>query len=449
MSAPRGTTARLGGWGNYPRADVEALELPSPLALERDPEGAREWSAEPAIARGMGRSYGDSALAPRVLGMTGNDRLLAFDDDTGVLVCEGGVTLDTIARRFVSRGWFLPVTPGTRFVTVGGAVASDVHGKNHHADGSFGDHVRWLKLLLADGSVVTCSPDRERELFLATTGGMGLTGVVLEVALRLRRVESPWMVQRVRRLPDLTAVMAAFEASAEATYSVAWIDCLKRGAGLGRSVFITGEHAGADEAAGLGAPPEPKRRSVPFFLPGAVLNPWSVRAFNALYHRRAPRDHTGPTPLDPFFYPLDAVAHWNRIYGRRGFVQYQFVIPLAAGREGLAAILDSIAASGQGSFLAVLKLCGPGNEGYLSFPMAGWSLALDFPATPRALRLLKTLDAMVREQGGRLYLTKDARMDAAMLEAGYPRLAHFLEVKRRVDPDGRWTSLQSRRLGLT
>ncbi len=403
----------------------------------------------PAIPRGMGRSYGDSALAPVVLDMTPNDRLLSFDPGTGELVCEAGLTLDAIARLFLPRGWFLPVTPGTRFVTVGGAVASDVHGKNHHVDGSFSDHLSWLKLLLADGSVVTCSPETDRELFLATTGGMGLTGVVLEAALRLRPVESPWMVQRVRRLPDLDSVMAAFEASAEATYSVAWIDCLKRGSSLGRSVFITGEHAGVEAAAGLGVPREPKRKNVPFFLPGRALNPWSVRAFNALYYGRAPEDSHGLVPLDPFFYPLDTVAHWNRIYGRRGFVQYQFVIPRAGAHEGLAVILDAIAASGQGSFLAVLKLFGPGHGGYLSFPMEGWTLALDFPATPRVLCLLKRLDSMVMEQGGRLYLTKDARMGPAMLEAGYPQLAQFRAVKRRVDPDGRWASLQSRRLGLT
>jgi decaprenylphospho-beta-D-ribofuranose 2-oxidase len=434
----------ISGWGNYPRTEARLSAFCSLAELRTLLAGDT-----PLIGRGLGRSYGDSALAPTLLSTACWNRLRSFDADSGLLVGEAGVSLDDIIRVFMPRGWFPPVTPGTRFVTLGGALASDVHGKNHHCDGAFSAHVAWCRLMLADGSIVRCSAQENPELFRATVGGMGLTGIILEVALRLRRIESAWIRQHTRRLPDLSSVMQAFEEANDASYSVAWIDCLQQGGSLGRSVLMTGEHAPATAIAGLGQPRAPRALGVPCNLPGWTLNGLSVRAFNALYYRRAPRERTELADIYRFFYPLDAIHHWNRIYGRRGFVQYQLVLPPEQGRAGLPAILEAVAAAGQGCFLAVLKRMGPAGAGYLGFPREGWTLAMDFPARPGTFRLLDRLDRMVLECGGRLYLTKDARMPREVFEAGYPELDKFLAVKREVDPHNRFASLQSQRLGLT
>ena len=432
------------GWGNYPRtrAHQHAFRSRAELRTLLD-------SDAPFVGRGLGRSYGDSALAPNLISTDCWNRLKSFDAERGQLVCESGVTLAEIIETFSPRGWFPPVTPGTRFVTVGGALASDVHGKNHHRDGCFSAHVDWCSLMLADGSVVRCSAKEHPELFRATAGGMGLTGIILEVALRLRPVESAWIRQRVQQMPDLPTVMQAFEDNIDTSYSVAWIDCLQRGRQLGRSVLITGEHASANEVAGLPEPRAPRPLSVPCDLPGWTLNGLSVRSFNALYYHRAPRDRESFSDNYRFFYPLDAIQHWNRIYGRRGFVQYQLVLPLEQGERGLPVILDEVAAAGRGCFLAVLKRMGPAGAGYLGFPREGWTLAMDFPARADTFRLLERLDRLVLEYGGRLYLTKDARMPREVFEAGYPDLDKFLAVKREVDPRNRFASLQSQRLGLT
>ena len=434
----------ISGWGNYPRTEAHLSTFRSVTELRTLLD-----APAPLIGRGLGRSYGDSALAPTLLSTAHWNRLRAFDPDTGLLVCEAGVSLDEIIRVFAPRGWFLPVTPGTRFVTLGGALASDVHGKNHHRDGCFSAHVDWCSLMLADGSVVRCSAQENPQLFRATAGGMGLTGIILEVALRLRRIESGWIHQHTRRLPDLQTVMQAFEDTLDASYSVAWIDCLQRGANLGRSVLITGEHATRAEAAALDEAQAPRALTIPCNLPGWTLNGFSVRAFNTLYYHRAPRARTNLTDFYRFFYPLDAIRHWNRIYGRRGFVQYQLAVPPEHGPDGLATILREVAAAGRGCFLAVLKRMGPAGTGYLGFPREGWTLAMDFPARTDTFSLLDRLDRIVLECGGRLYLTKDARMSREVLEAGYPDLDKFLALKREVDPHNRFSSLQSQRLGLT
>lgn len=439
--------ARLSGWGRWPVRDCAILTPAAPDPAAFPPEGE-------FIARGQGRGYGDCAMNPAgVLSTRRLDRLTAFDPETGVLVAEAGVTLARVIEAFLPRGFFPMVTPGTKFVTIGGAIAADVHGKNHHLAGSFGDHVLWFDLLCGDGEVRRCSPESESALFNATFGGMGLTGIVLRAAIRLQRVESGWIDQKTVAAADLDEAFAAFEAHMDATYSVAWIDCLARGAARGRSLVHIGEHApGAGRADPFGIPRKRQRR-VPLDAPSFALNRFTVRAFNHVYHRagvKAPAERE--VDWDGYFYPLDALLEWNRIYGARGFAQYQNVLPLATARDALAEMLDVIAASGRASFLAVLKRFGPGApQRPLSFPMEGYTLALDFPLSPEALTLMDRLDEITLAAGGRLYLAKDSRMTQATFETGYG--AGLGAFSRLVDAErerggARFASLMSRRLGL-
>jgi FAD/FMN-containing dehydrogenase len=428
------------GWGCYPRVDAE-LRFPA-MAADCAPLLAVPGTL---IPRGLGRSYGDSSLAPRMLCTRHLDLLQSFDDASGVLECAAGTPLAELLRVFVPRGWFLPVTPGTRFVTIGGAVASDVHGKNHHLDGSFSRHLTHVDLLLGNGEQVRASPTEHAELFAATCGGMGLTGLILSAGIRLRRIAGSEIVETTLKLPGLDSVLAAFDAHASATYSVAWIDCLARGAALGRSLLMLGEHA-ADGPLRV-QPHAP--RPVPLDLLPVPMSRATGRAFNRLhYHRvRSPRS-TRRVPLERFFYPLDALADWNRLYGRAGLLQYQFVLPREAGARGLREVLERIAGSGAGAFLAVLKAFGPGNAHPLSFPREGWTLAVDFKAEPAVFALLDALDRIVLDHGGRHYLAKDARMSAATFRAGYPHWEEFEAVRERWHAAGKFASAQSRRLGL-
>jgi decaprenylphospho-beta-D-ribofuranose 2-oxidase len=402
------------------------------------------------IARGNGRAYGDSALNPlATLSMLGARGVLAFDRETGRITVEAGLLLGDLIGEVLPHGWFVPVTPGTKFVSVGGAVAADVHGKNHHGAGSFSAHVEAFEIALANGEVLACSRTEHPDIFAATCGGMGLTGVILAVTLRLLRVETAMIRQETRRCANLFDVMAAFEETRAWTYSVAWIDCLAKGTALGRSLLFLGEHARREEVGqGRGGLVPARRRAlrVPLDFPSWALNRWSVAAFNELYWRRA-RPGTDFVNYDTYFYPLDAILEWNRIYGRAGFVQYQCVLPKAAGAAGLAALLARIAAAGAGSFLSVLKLFGT-QQGVLSFPMEGFTLALDFPANPKTFALLVELDAIVADHGGRLYLAKDARMGAELFRRGYPRLGEFQALRAAVDPGAKFWSVQSRRLGV-
>jgi decaprenylphospho-beta-D-ribofuranose 2-oxidase len=436
----------LCGWGRYPRVDVRSLRARGPA------EALDVINQEDSlIPRGNGRAYGDPALNQRAtLSMTPSDRLLAFDADSGVLAAEAGVLLADIIEVFLPRGWFVPVTPGTKFVTLGGMIAADVHGKNHHRAGSLASHLLGVDLALADGRVVRCSPGENQDLFAATCGGMGLTGVILSASLRLIPVETACIRQETRRAGGLAEAMEQFEQSHSWTYSAAWIDCLARGGRLGRSLLYLGEHAREAEVPSANAALKTSRKKahrVPVDFPALTFNRWSVSAFNELYYRRA-KPGSAFIDYDTYFYPLDSVLEWNRIYGRSGFLQYQCVIPKDAGRAGITVLLERIARAGLGSFLAVLKLFGPGNDGMLSFPMEGYTLALDFPASPAVFSLLFELDAIVADHGGRLYLAKDARMGASMLALGYPRLETFRALRRRIDPRGKFSSLLSQRLGL-
>jgi FAD/FMN-containing dehydrogenase len=328
---------------------------------------------------------------------------------------------------------------------VGGAIASDVHGKNHHGEGTFGLHVRSIEMLLGNGEQVTASSTENADLFHATCGGMGLTGIILSATVQLKPIAASDIIETTIKAPSLDAVLEAFDAHAATTYSVAWIDCLARGASLGRSLLMLGEHAPDGP---LTVQP-PKALPMPFDMPASLLNRASVHAFNALYYGRVRQARsTRRIPFEPFFYPLDAITDWNRLYGKPGFVQHQFVLPKAAGVAGLRKVLERIAQSGHGSFLTVLKVFGKANTNLMSFPIEGYTLALDFKAEPAVFKLLDVLDRIVLDHGGRLYLTKDARMSEATFKAGYQRWTEFEAVRARWHAHGKFASNQSIRLGL-
>jgi decaprenylphospho-beta-D-ribofuranose 2-oxidase len=403
------------------------------------------------LSRGLGRSYGDSALPPpgvnTVATTTLADRILAFDRTTGLMRVEAGVSLHTLNRLLLHQGWFTPVSPGTQYVTVGGMVASDIHGKNHHVAGCFGAHVQSLRMRVADGRIITCNRELEADLFRATLGGMGLTGHILEVTFKMRQVPSPWIYQETERIPDIDAFMAALDDAKEAwPATMGWIDCLKRGPGMGRGIIYRGRWASPDEAPAH--PPRPKKRqTMPCDLPSWSLNRASIATFNGLLYRSHWRRKTqGIVHPEVFYYPLDKIQRWNRLYGKLGFTQYQAVFPRAAGPGAARRFLELLTTLGGASFLCVIKDCGPQGEGLLSFPMAGISIALDIPARAHTQALVDRLNAHVIDEGGRIYLSKDTFTRAADFRAMEPRLDAFLEVRRAWDPDLRIRSAQSVRL---
>lgn len=428
------------GWGRYPRiqADVRHFD---------NLDGLRNCLADApsTIPYGLGRSYGDSALAQEVIATRRFNSILAFDPNTGMVTCECGVSLAELIDAFLPRGWFPAVVPGTKFITVGGAIASDVHGKNHHRQGCFSQQVLDLQLMLADGHLLHCSPTQNRELFRATCGGMGLTGVILTATLQLTQVPSSQIRQLVVPARCLEEVLEAFESYDHWSYSVAWIDCLASGENLGRSLLILGEH----ETRGPLRQWPRRQWKLPCPLPGSLLNQYTVRLFNAAYHGvKTKRASESLVPLESFFFPLDAVQQWNLMYGRRGFTQYQLVLPKDAGCVGLKQILKNLSRYGMGSFLAVLKLMGAENDNYLSFPLEGYTLALDFKIEKRLFRLLDDLDRIVADHGGRIYLTKDARMSTAMFRRCYPRWREFQTLRKGLGAHLKFASLQSMRLGI-
>lgn len=422
-------TGPASSWGRYPRVRPGDHRL-IPLG---DRHAGLPAFAGSALPYGNGRSYGDSCLNPgaTLLGTRGLDRFIAFNAQSGVLECEPGVLLAEIIDLTVPQGWFLPVVPGTRFVTVGGAIANDVHGKNHAQAGSFGDHLLELELQRSDGQRLVCSPQVNAPWFQATIGGLGLTGLVVRARLQLRPVDGPMLDVETCRFGRLADYFSLVRETGASEYHVAWVDCLARGARLGRGVYAHGGHAAG--AAGT-RPAARQRLGMPFTPPFSLVNGLSLRAFNALHYRRAPavplrkQQHYGS-----FFFPLDGVANWNRMYGARGFVQYQCVVPPAQAEAAVAELLDRVAASGQGSFLAVLKQFGRrAASGLMSFPRAGTTLALDFPFHGAStLALLDALDGVVRAAGGAVYPAKDARMSPEMFQASFPGLEAF---RAYVDP---------------
>lgn len=420
-------------WGRYPNSPQQ----PHPVYWQGEVAAAlhkiSECGADGTLAFGMGRSYGDSCLAAsdQVVSIRGMDRMLAADWDSGVITAQAGLTLDSLINIALPRGWFLPVTPGTRFVTLGGAVANDVHGKNHHSYGTFGCHVRRLIMYRSGEGLLACSPNERADLFAATVGGLGLTGIIVSVEFQLRRVVSSQIDQRSIRfggLDEFFDLSRQYDSHHE--YSVAWIDCLAYGKHTGRGHYMVGNHASDGPLAVASA----SRLVMPFDPPFSLVNALSLRVFNTLYYQRQQaREVRGRVGYAPFFYPLDGLLYWNRMYGKKGFQQYQCVVPRQQGREVIGAVMKEISRSGTGSFLAVLKQCGDiTSPGLLSFPLPGVTLALDFPQRePENSRLFGKLDALVHEAGGRLYPAKDAHMTACHFQQGYPA---WRQVENLRDP---------------
>lgn len=449
-------TAResLTGWG---RTAPTVATVTRPRSTQ---EVAKLLATAPprgAIARGLGRAYGDAAQSAGglVLDCTRLTATRALDPETGVVTASAGISLDALMRELVPLGWFVPVTPGTRYVTLGGAIAADIHGKNHHLDGSFGDAVLSFTLVTPGGETRRVTPEEDPGLFWATVGGMGLTGVVTEATFRCIPVQTSRMrvdTERARNLDHALELMAGTDDRYR--YTVAWIDLLARGPAMGRSVLTRGDHLGMDEL------PRGQRRyplhydpavppSGPPWAPNGLLNRLTVRAFNELWFRKAPACRRGGIQTIPaFFHPLDLLARWNRLYGSRGFVQYQLVVPFGA-EDALRTVVDRVSGSGVASFLAVLKRFGPGNPGMLAFPLAGWTLSLDIPAGVSGLsRLLAELDGLVADAGGRVYLAKDAVLSPEALARMYPRLDEWQGIRREVDPQGVLRSDLARRLAI-
>lgn len=438
---------RLANWGNYPVISCDETTF-----TQVDQVEDMISSHSSIIARGNGRCYGDASLATNSVSTLKFDKVLQFDTSTGVFECQSGITLDQILEISVPKGWFLPVTPGTKFITVGGAVASDVHGKNHHAEGSFSNHIIDMDVITGKKETLTCSKEVLPDLFWATCGGMGLTGVIIRVKFGLKKIETAYIKQKQIKARNLDELIRLFEEYNQYTYSMAWIDCLQKGDSFGRGILIVGEHATKEElntqqAAAPLSLPDKRPLSVPFNFPSFALNTFTVKAFNWLYYaKNTKREINNVIPYEPFFYPLDAILHWNRGYGKAGFVQYQFVLPLDK-KEGLVEILKRISDAGLGSFLAVLKVFGHQDD-LISFPRQGYTLALDFPVRKGLFAFLDELDEVVLQYGGRLYLSKDARMKKDVFWQSYPNAQRFAEIVKAYNGDKIFHSVQSERLGI-
>lgn len=407
----------IANWGNYPKQKVEISEL----EFTNDVQQLVAQSSS-ILARGNGRSYGDAALNEHIFSTLKMDKITAFDNETGMIVCQSGVLLSEIIEVVLPKGFFLPVTPGTKFITVGGAVAADVHGKNHHSEGCFSDHVFWFDLIIESGEIVRCSKTENVDLFWQTVGGMGLTGIITQVCFQLKKVETAYIRQEAIQAKNLTEVMQLFESSSDWTYTVSWIDCLKKGRNLGRSIMLRGEHARLQELPQkLQANPlkikDKLKLTVPFNLPNFTINPLTVKAFNFLYYNKENfKKSVSIIDYDTYFYPLDGIHHWNRIYGKNGFVQYQFVLPFAKSETGLVEIIETIQKQNQGSFLTVLKLFGKSNPlAIQSFPMEGYTLAIDFKINKGLPKLIQSLDEIIMKFGGRIYRAKDAVSDKKLM----------------------------------
>lgn len=443
----------VSGWGNYPKQTGYVYR---PETMQDVTSIVKNHSRGSIIPYGLGRSYGDTSLNEHagVMKVEELNHLIAFNEDTGVLTCEAGVSLAEIIDVFLPRGFFLPVTPGTTYVTVGGAIANDVHGKNHHVDGCFSEFVQSFELLLASGEVITCSRTENQEAFWATVGGIGLTGIILTATIQLIRVDSSYIDVTYEKARNLDEAFEKFiENDANFKYSVAWIDCLSSGDSLGRSVLMRGDHASVDQL-----PSKVRDRynmgrnlhiKMPINAPSIALNQYSIAAFNQLYYssykneRKIVHQHS-------FFHPLDAIDDWNKLYGKKGFIQYQAVIPANQNpKEGMRKLLTQLSKEKRASFLAVLKSSGPANKGYLSFMKKGYTLALDIPIKDGSIfDTVKELDDIVLSQGGRVYLAKDSTMSEETFKQMYPKWEEFMEIKHKLDPENRFSSSMARRIGL-
>ncbi len=437
---------QFSGWGRTARAESPTAR---PEKRSQVREALADLRGESVIPFGAGRSYGDAALnsAGHAILTRRLDRLLEFDPKTGLLVAESGVSFGELVRLFVPRGFIPPVVPGTGFATLGGGIANDVHGKNHHRVGSIGQHLQWFDLCTPTGEMVRVDASEDTPLLRATLGGIGLTGVIERACIRLARVPSNSVVVRKRRMTNLDQFLASFaeEEEERSEYVVGWIDALATGGSLGRGILETASPSAHQMEDRLRT-----SRRIPIDFPALVLNPWSVRLFNSLYFHRIPKDGSEEQmPYRKFLFPLDAIEDWNRIYGRRGFRQFQCVVPRPSGRAAMTALLQRIADAGTGSFLAVIKATGEAGRGYLSFAQPGYTLALDFPNSTVSRRLIESLEDIVIEHGGRTYLAKDSTLTAVRFRAMYPFADMYSQVLSSIDPERRMRSDMSQRLGLT
>jgi decaprenylphospho-beta-D-ribofuranose 2-oxidase len=459
QAAPVAALRSLSGWGRTARSSCRVL---TPRGADDILETLGRDAGRGVIARGAGRSYGDAAQndGGTVLDLTGLDRVVSIDVENRLVTAQAGTTIAQLLARLAPHRLTLPVVPGTGHVTLGGAIASDIHGKNHHRDGGFARHVTSLSLCTPSGELMLLTPDSDPELFYATLGGMGLTGVVVEASIRAQPLPSPWVSADTDRTDGLQQTLSMLGGEEQHRYSVAWLDLLADGTKMGRAVISRADQMPADgrapqiprRRAGRRNPSEFARRvtlEVPNAFPGALLRPAGVRAFNALHWRTAPRqERQRPLALAPYFFPLDVVGQWNRLYGAGGLIQYQFVVPTGA-EDALARSLELIRARRLPIYLAVFKRMGAAFGGPLSFPLEGWTLALDIPAATPGLRpALAELDELVASAGGRVYLSKDARMGRDALNAMYPELDRFHAQRARVDPQGVLRSDLASRLGL-
>jgi decaprenylphospho-beta-D-ribofuranose 2-oxidase len=430
----------LMSWGMYPKIKNTVFKFNKETTLKEI-----IGSHNDLIPRGNGRSYGDSALSANIINVKPKDYFIDFDEERGLLHIQAGALLAEILESYVPRGWFLKVTPGTKLITVGGAIASDVHGKNHHVEGCFSECIQEFEIMLADGEVVTCSKEATPTLFKASCGGMGLTGIILSAKIFLKKINSQYIDQTTIKTKNLKETFKAFEEYQDKPYSVAWIDCFAKDNKIGKSLLMVGDFRNDGK---LNYKLKPQK-SIPFNFPSFPLNNWSVRVFNWLYYGKAKEGVSKQrVDIDTFFYPLDAIGNWNRIYGKNGFTQYQFILPKETSYEGLEKILGVISKSGKGSFLAVLKLYGKANDNWLSFPLEGYSLALDFKIEKDLFGLLDKLDEIVVKYRGRIYLTKDVRVSKGVFEKGYPLINTFRQYRKDNEMDKKFQSLQSKRVGI-
>jgi FAD/FMN-containing dehydrogenase len=444
------TSKKISGWGRFPVVQSHVYRPEKRRGVASILDAAKDSNY---LACGLGRSYGDAGVndGGGTINLTRLNRMISFDPINGLLECEAGLSLAEILDVFVPRGYMPYVVPGTKYVTVGGAIANDVHGKNHHQDGAFSTFVQEFDLLTADGTVMTCSRDTNTDVFWATVGGIGLTGIILTAKIRLRPIDSAYVLVDYFRAKNLEeALQAIREGDENYTYSVGWVDCLAKGASLGRCVLMRGNNVRAGELPRKFRDPlrprAKRQKSVPIDFPSFVLNPLTIKAFNTLYyglHKPCQKI----MDFDSYFFPLDSIHNWNRMYGRRGFGQYQVIIPMENAR-GLINLVEMIRQSSCASFLAVLKKLGPQDPGMLSFPCEGYTLTLDIPMRRDLVPLLHTLDRHVLECGGRLYCAKDAVTLPETFAAMFPRMEEFLAVKSRLDPGCRFSSTMARRLGI-
>jgi decaprenylphospho-beta-D-ribofuranose 2-oxidase len=429
----------ISGWGRFPKMDCN-VSFPQTKG-----DVAKDLINGTAIARGNGRSYGDSAVNKiNIIQTKWINQFLDFKADTGVLTVCAGAQICDIIQTFLPLGWLLPVTPGTRFVTIGGAIASDVHGKNHHHVGTFSNSILEIELMLGTGEIINISKSVCSDIFRATCGGMGLTGIILSAKIQLINITSSLIKQKTIKAQNLDHLFELFETNSLCSYIVAWVDCLIKNTNLGRSLLLLGEHV---ENGPLNTNMR-KKPSIFFDAPSNLLNPWSVRAINSLHYNIAKNQSERMVELLEFFYPLDAIQDWNRLYGANGFAQYQFVIPKENGLDNMKKIISVIANSGEGSFLSVMKLLGKNNVNLLSFPLCGYTLALDFKINKNTIALFSKLDDMVADMGGRIYLTKDAFLTDFNFKRMYPLWEEFELVREKYGAIGTFSSSQSVRLGL-